>query len=395
MPTKILVVDDEPDMQLLIKKRFSDEIKRKEYEFDFALNGKDALEKIEKDDAIDLILLDINMPVMDGLTFLSKLNEMDKPLLKTIIITAFGDMQNIRLAMNRGAFDFVTKPIDFEDLKRTIDKCCQYDRKYIKYLIRKNTELMALEKEIEKAAEIQSDMFPKNFLALQERREFSFFPKIKPAKVVGGDFYDFFFIDRNRFGIVVGDVEGKGIPAALFMAISKNIINNTALKGIPPDTCLETVNKELFKISHGHVHVTVFYGILDGRDGSFEYCNGGHLPPFLISSDGRAAQLEEIGGTMLVSFEEWNYDSKRIMLKPGDTIFVYTDGVTEAMRRGDKEGKEFGAGRLQTCLQDVYKQPVEEITKRVIEQVLAFSPGEQTDDITCMTLRYNGKPGNY
>ena len=118
---KILVVDDEADLETLIKQKFRKQIREKEYEFLFAINGLDALEKIEGEPNLDVVLSDINMPEMDGLTLLSKLNE-QKPLLKSVIVSAYGDMENIRTAMNRGAFDFITKPINFEDLIITIEK---------------------------------------------------------------------------------------------------------------------------------------------------------------------------------------------------------------------------------------------------------------------------------
>lgn len=122
---KILVVDDETDLEILIKQKFRKQIREKEYEFFFAINGVDALEKLNKEFEVDLVLSDINMPEMDGLTLLSKLNEL-KPLLKSVIVSAYGDMENIRTAMNRGAFDFITKPINFEDLHITIEKTVKY-----------------------------------------------------------------------------------------------------------------------------------------------------------------------------------------------------------------------------------------------------------------------------
>ena len=118
---KILVVDDEVDLEILIKQRFRQKIRDRQYEFFFAVNGKDALEKIVVNPDIDVILTDINMPEMDGLTLLSKLN-VQYPLIKAVIVSAYGDMENIRTAMNRGAFDFITKPINFEDLSLTIEK---------------------------------------------------------------------------------------------------------------------------------------------------------------------------------------------------------------------------------------------------------------------------------
>ena len=124
---KILVVDDETDLEILIKQKFRKQIRKNEYEFSFALNGKEALEKLRENPDIDLVLSDINMPEMDGLTLLSKLHELN-PLLKSVIVSAYGDMDNIRTAMNRGAFDFITKPINFEDLTITVEKTLKHVR---------------------------------------------------------------------------------------------------------------------------------------------------------------------------------------------------------------------------------------------------------------------------
>ena len=124
---KILVVDDETDLEVLIKQKFRKQIRSNEYEFVFAYNGREALEKPGTEPEVDLVLSDINMPEMDGLTLLSRLNEMN-PLLKAVIVSAYGDMDNIRTAMNRGAFDFVTKPINFEDLTITMEKTLTHVR---------------------------------------------------------------------------------------------------------------------------------------------------------------------------------------------------------------------------------------------------------------------------
>lgn len=399
MAKKILVVDDEPDMQKLIPQQFRSEIRQKEYEFEFAGNGKEALDilernnSLEKNETFDLILLDINMPEMDGLRFLEKLKEKKNPLLKAIIISGFGDMLNIRKSMNLGAFDFVTKPIDFEDLKITIKKH-QEDLEFRKRALQDHDELVAHQKELEMAAQIQTEILPKNFPAILEGKEFDLYAQMRPAKKIGGDFYDFFFLDEHqrRLGVVVGDVSGKGIPAALFMPFSMNILRSTAIKGMPTDTCLETLNKEFFKISSDQIQVSLFYGILDTRNGSFEYCSGGHLPPFLVSNGGKLTHPENEGGTPIGAIENTDYQVNRITLKPGDIIFIYTDGVTDAREKGNKNAEQFGEARLKNCLLNLHSLSMKELTLRVIEEVKAFSHADFSDDTTCLALKYIGKP---
>ncbi len=383
--SKILVVDDEPDLQILIRQKFRGKIKTNEYEFHFAENGAEALEKIKNDGTIDLILTDINMPVMDGLTLLSKIKELNNKLLRSVIVSAYGDMENIRTAMNRGAYDFITKPIDLRDLEITIEKSLKEIELY-KDALSSHDKLVALQQELEIATVIQTSILPKTFPPFPERKEFEIYAKMITAKEVGGDLFDFFLIDKYRLGVIIGDVTGKGIAAALLMAVCKSLLKATAQKGIPTDVVLSEVNNILVDQSPSNMFVTVFYGILDTRNGSFEYANGGHNPPYLISSDGNIKQLENIGGLMLGAMNDSPYESNIIMLKPNESIFFYTDGVTEAF---NKDGEEFQETRLVKSLSNFKDDNPDRIVKNIIFDVHDFIAGtEQSDDITCMMLKY-------
>ena len=213
MPNKILVVDDEPDLELLVRQKFRRQIRDKEFEFFFAHDGAEALETIRQQPEIDVVLSDINMPVMDGLTLLSRINELNKDL-KAVIVSAYGDMQNIRTAMNRGAFDFLTKPIDFQDFETTINKTI-LESMALRQGAKAREQLTAIQHELGIASQIQQSMLPKNFPPYPDRAEFSLYASMFAAKEVGGDFYDFFLIDHDRLGFVIGDVSGKGVPAAI------------------------------------------------------------------------------------------------------------------------------------------------------------------------------------
>lgn len=387
MPAKILVVDDEPQLEQLVRQKFRKEIHDKEYKFVFAQNGVEAIEKLKSNGDIDLLLTDINMPKMNGLTLLTKLNELNL-LLKSVIISAYGDMKNIRTAMNLGAFDFITKPINLTDLEITIKKCLK-ELEILKEAISSRDQLAALHRELHIATEIQTSILPRTFPPFPDRKEFDIFAKMITASEVGGDFYDFFPLDKHRIGFAIGDVSGKGVPAAILMATSRSFLKATAVRGIPADACLSAVNNILVEESLPHMFVTLFYGILDTRNGSLEYCNGGHNPPYLVSGEGKIEQLENIGGLLLGFVKDTKYKSKTVNLQPGDTLFLYTDGVTEAMN--EKED-EFATDRLEDCLKRNYKLQLTEITEKVIKEVQAFSRGRpQTDDITCLTLRYLSK----
>lgn len=382
---KILVVDDEPDLESLILQKFRSKIKAKEYEFHFAQNGSEALDKIANDGTIDLILTDINMPVMDGLTLLSKINELNNKLMKSIIVSAYGDMENIRTAMNRGAYDFITKPIDLKDLEITIEKSLSEINLYKQAMVSHN-KLVALQQELDIATTIQTSILPKTFPAFPDRKEFDIYAKMIPAKEVGGDLYDFFLIDKYRLGVVIGDVSGKGIAAALLMAVCKTLIKATAYKGLPTDSVLFEVNNLLVDESPPNMFVTVFYGVLDTRNGAFEYSNGGHNSPYLISNDGTTKLLDDVGGLLLGTIKSTEYQSNIIMLKPGESIFLYTDGVTEAFNSNEEDFKE---ERLLQSLKINSVSSAEKIVANVFETVKNFTNGvEQSDDITCLALKY-------
>lgn len=381
----ILVVDDEPDLEQLILQKFRKQIKNNRYSFLFAENGADALEIIMKNLSINLILTDINMPVMDGLTLLSELNALDNRLLKSVIISAYGDMENIRTAMNRGAYDFITKPINLKDLEITIDKSLKEIEHY-KQVLSSHDKLVAIRQELNIANAIQTSILPKTFPAFPERKDFDIHAKMITAKEVGGDLYDFFMLDKYRLAVVIGDVSGKGIAAALLMAVSKTLLKATAYKGIPTDSILEEVNNILTEESPDNMFVTVFYGILDTRTGSFEYSNGGHNLPFLIYNNGEVKQLENVGGLLLGAIKDVMYESKVITLKPGESLFFYTDGITEAFNQNEEEYHE---SRLVVLLSDNYSNNTIELVDKVISNVEIFSNGvEQSDDITCLALQY-------
>ena len=181
MSQKILVVDDEPDLELLIKQKFRKEIKDETFQFVFAHNGVQALERLEEHDDVSVVLSDINMPEMDGLTLLQKLNELNNPLLKSVIVSAYGDMENIRTAMNRGAFDFLTKPIDFIDLDLTVRKTILH-LEVIKTALKSRDELVAVQRDLTTAARIQQSLLPSVFPPFPSRHEFEIHAEMITAK---------------------------------------------------------------------------------------------------------------------------------------------------------------------------------------------------------------------
>ncbi len=387
MPEKMLVVDDEPDLESLIRQRFRKKIRDGEYDFVFASNGLEALSRLLEHKDIGIILSDINMPEMDGLTLLAKLNELKNPALRTVIVSAYGDMDNIRTAMNRGAYDFVTKPVDFIDLEKTIEKTIA-EIELIRNSIKEHDKLLAIQYDLDTARNIQLAILPKVFPPFPERNEFEIFASMEPAKEVGGDFYDFFLMDNERMGFVIADVSGKGVPAAIFMAVSRTLIRATALKGIPPDECLAYANNLLCRDSVSSMFVTVFYGILNFKTGELNYVNGGHNPPYILSKNGELREIELTGGLALGAFEGFDYKNKVIQLDKGDTLFLFTDGVTEAM---DTNYNLYSEERLEALLKENYTMNTTDLVNQTFKSVHSYAQGAaQSDDITVLSVKYLG-----
>jgi len=384
---KIMVVDDEVDLEPLIRQKFRHKIRSNEYNFEFAHNGLEALAKLIEHPNIGVILSDINMPEMDGLTLLLKLKELKNPSLKTVVVSAYGDMDNIRTAMNRGAFDFLTKPINFEDLEITINKTLE-EIWLQRNAMKEHDQLISIQQDLSVAREIQQAILPKTFPPFPNRKDFDIYASMVAAKEVGGDFYDFFMIDNDRLGFVIGDVSGKGIPAAIFMAVSRTLIRATGLKGMTPGDCLHYANNLLCNESVSCMFVTVFYGVMNMKSGELEYTNAGHNPPYILSHDGSVIKLEATGNTILGCFEDHIYNTRKIQLNPNDGLFLFTDGVTEAF---NQQGEIYGDERLEKLLLSINNLPVNEIVNKVVNDVDLFAQGvPQSDDITMLNIKYFG-----
>lgn len=383
---KILVVDDEIDMESMIRQKFRRQIREKSYDFEFAFNGLEALEKVIEYPEIGLVLSDINMPEMDGLTLLSRIKELNNSGLKTVIVSAYGDMDNIRTAMNRGAFDFITKPVNFDDLEITINKTLN-EIQSIRRWLTEHDQLVSLQHDLNISRDIQQAILPKQFPPFPDQHSFDVYASMVAAREVGGDFYDFFLIDDQRLGFVIGDVSGKGIPAAIFMAVCRTLIRATGLKGDSVSECISHVNSLLCKESVSSMFVTVFYGILNTKTGEVDYVNAGHNPPYLLSDIGISA-LEMTNGLALGVVDDFVFESKRIQLKEGEQLLLYTDGVVEAFNL-DEEA--YGEEKYETFLHENRKLSVEAIIKKSLTDVHEFvGEASQSDDITLLGITFNG-----
>lgn len=388
MPSKILIVDDEADVELLIRQRFRREIRDGHYDFLFARHGEEALALVQADAAIELVLTDINMPVMDGLTLLARLHERPNPP-ATVIVSAYGDMPNIRAAMNRGALDFLTKPIDFHDFEVTIQKTLGQVRQ-LRAALAEHDRLIALERDLAIAADIQRSFLPKNDEEKTERETIAVQALMIPAHAVGGDFYDYFWLKENRLGVVVGDVSGKGVPAALLMAVTRSLLRAAVQRGCEPGACLEEVNRLLVRDTAAERFVTLFYAVLDAERGELTYANAGHNLPFLLRAGGT---VEQLAGAGLIAgvMPETRYPTHVAALQPGDRFFLYTDGISEAL---NTQHEQFSEERLRLLLSEARSDGPAELIDRVVQAVRSFSASApQSDDITALAVLYRGPSG--
>ncbi len=376
---KILVVDDEPDLEPLVKMRMRREIRSKLYTFEFAGNGVEALETLEREGDIDLVLSDINMPRMDGLTLLEQIAGAEADM-RAVIVSAYGDMKNIRTAMNRGAFDFIIKPIDFDDFRVTINRALVHLAKWREALVSRD-KLVSIQNELDVAKTIQQSILPTVF---PETDGMQIFGSMEPARAVGGDF---FFVERfvdGRIALAVADVSDKGVPAALFMMLTRTLLKGALRDGAPPGRVLEEVNDLLHEDNDTAMFVTLFCGIYDPHTGGFTYANGGHNPPLHVRADGSSEILPITGGIALGVAPEFTFAEDSIELAPGDSAVLYTDGVTEAINAADEE---FGMERLHAIFAETPGLNALEGNSAIFESLGKFT-GEtpQFDDITCLVL---------
>lgn len=265
-------------------------------------------------------------------------------------------------------------------------------RDYIKQNAAAAAEKERITSELELAAGIQSHMLPITFPAFPEREDFDIYATMTPAKEVGGDFYDFFLIDKTHLGIVIADVSGKGIPAALFMMMSKILIQNAALNGNSPAEALEIVNNQICANSFEDMFVTVWLGILDLKSGLLTASNAGHEKPILKHPSGSFELYKDIHGFVIGGLPNIKFREYKIQLEKGSKLFIYTDGVAEATNANEEL---FGIDKTIDALNEVKDQNLQAILDNVKKRVDEFNgDAPQFDDLTMLCLEYFGMESN-
>lgn len=261
-------------------------------------------------------------------------------------------------------------------------------REHIRQLTLATASRERMDSELRIARDIQMAILPKSLPPSPDTKAFDFFALIEPAREVGGDFYDFFLIDDTHLCLVMADVSGKGIPASLFMAVTKTLIKATASTGHAPADILTRVNGEIARDNDQSMFVTVFFAVLDLQTGGMVFTNAGHNPPLLIRSNGTIAPIGGSGQLVLGAMEDTVYRDDSSALAPGDRLFLYTDGVTEAMSPGDEM---YGNERLERALAQLRDGTLREMAHGVVDGIRAFAETTpQSDDITIMAFEYLG-----
>jgi sigma-B regulation protein RsbU (phosphoserine phosphatase) len=304
-------------------------------------------------------------------------------------------MARVTKTIATGNLDIELPVVKSGDEVGKLSEAFQYMKDSLKEYIKQLTETTAskerIESELKIAHDIQMSILPKIFPPFPERSEFDIYAMIEPAREVGGDFYDFFFTDDENFCFVIGDVSGKGVPASLFMAVAKTLIKATALKGIDPGKILTEVNRELSQGNDSCMFATIFCGLLNTKTGVLSFANGGHNTPFLIRGGREVTYLEGKRGLVVGAMEESAYETERINLRFGDALFMYTDGVTEAVNGG---GELFSDDRLKRQVIALQGKSIQEMIGGIMEEIHSFSHGaEQYDDIAMLMIRFNGEKG--
>lgn len=305
---------------------------------------------------------------------------------------------NPLIMLNRGAVIIGNGDLDYkidvktgdeiEDLSNAFNKMAEDLKIHIEDLKRTTAEKEHIESELKIAHKIQTSMLPRIFPPFPERKEISIYAMMNPAKDVGGDLFDFFFIDKSRLCFLVGDVSGKGVPAALFMVITKTLLKNQALLGSSTGEILSVVNNLLCAENEELMFVTVFIAILNTETGELQYSSAGHNPP-LISLQGKDYEYMKLKKSfVLAGMENFKFFTDSIVIQPSDSIFIYSDGVTEAM---NADSEQFSENRLKQHLAGLQDKSEKEIINSVQKEIELFvKDAPQSDDITMLVLKYNG-----
>lgn len=377
--TKILIVDSNIDMKGLYEYKL-----KNKYNMIFSTDGLEALKIVETHTDVDVIVTDVSIPNISGIELVEKIKKID-PLKKSIIISFYGDLDNIRMAMNAGAYDFIIKPIDFFDLEKTINNAIESVGKE-KQSSENKLKLLKISEEIDSTAALQKSILPDNNF---KYKKVEIYARNDPANEVGGDFYDFFKIDESHVGVVMADVSGKNLSAAMFMSMAKLLLKSFGKFIIDPKKCMDLFNMSISVDNLSGMFVTCFYGVIDMDDNKLRFVNAGHLPPIIINEKRGIEKLQCDSGLPIGVMEDMKYILEEYEIKVGDKILLHTDGVVEATNASNEE---YSYSRLMDVLEREKSKDIIELSDNIFTDVKEFTGDTpQFDDITTLCIKYRYK----
>jgi len=279
---------------------------------------------------------------------------------------------------------------ELENLADAFNQMADDLKIYIKNLQETTAAKEKIQSELNVAREIQLGLLHKIFPPFPDFSQFDLYAMLEPAKEVGGDLYDFFFVDDDHLCFALGDVSDKGVPAALFMTITMALIRNTAERSFSPAIMMSKINDTLSSDNPRSMFVTLIIGVLNIRTGKLLYANGGHNPPILIRDDGKPVFKKELSGPLVGHMDGIAFEDLELQMNPGDSLFLYTDGVTEAL---NSQNEFFSDGRLLAEMGNCAEKDVEGVTLEIRKKIKQYTvSAPQSDDIAMMMIRFNG-PG--
>jgi sigma-B regulation protein RsbU (phosphoserine phosphatase) len=369
---RVLVADDRPDVLEALRLLLKDAGHKVEM-----VDTPQALLQAATGNTFDLILMDLNYTRdttsgTDGLALLDRIHE-QKIITPVIVMTAWGNIDLAVEAMRRGACDFVQKPWNNDRLLSTLDKQAR------EAATRRKAEKWE-RGDFNIAHNVQQKLFPQK-TRLLETAEYA--GLCVPAHEVGGDYYDFLDMGPGLLGLVLADVSGKGVAAALLMANLQGCFRSQVSRRLSTSALLAEVNRLFYASTPPEQYATVFFAQYDDRARRLRYVNCGHVPPVLVRASGGIERLED-NATVLGIFGDWSCTEAVVDLAPGDTLVLYSDGVTDS---GIDEGREFGEDRLIDMIEAQRHQPLDAMIDGIVEAARSYSTADQTDDITVVGLR--------
>jgi phosphoserine phosphatase RsbU/P len=381
---RLLVVDDNEDNRYTLTMMLNIE------GYDDVVVAEDGVKALDllKSEAFDLVLLDVMMPHVNGYEVLAELKNVGRLRdLPVLMISAVTELDSVVRCIELGAVDYLPKPFNPVLLKARIAACLEKKRLRDALL----AHAARMESELAVARDLQMSMVPRIFPAPTPQCPIEIHAVMQPAHEVGGDLYDFFRLEDGRLAFLLGDVSDKGVPAALFMARTKNLVRllTELARGenrsiLPPGEIMTRVNRELCTDNATLMFVTMLLGLIDPAGGTLELCNAGHNDPYYLGREGVRAIATRKGIPLGIKLDRC-YETTHMPIDEGDTLFVFSDGVTDAINRNQEP---FSEARLESVLRALLGTGAQNIISGVADAVLEYAVGQpQADDITMLALR--------